>query len=101
MNQYKDSEEYRQLEVLSALLESKNDEVVKSIVQRINLSRTPLSNDGAHVVSSIMSRCGKMDVVALQNVSDELIRIMCENLKGKPTHVSLFHDQYSVIFSDG
>ena len=101
MNQYKDSEEYRQLELLTALLESKNDEVIKSIVQQINLSHTSFSNDGAHVVSLIISKCEEMDVVALQNVSDELIRIMCENLKGKPTRVSLLHDQYSVLFSDG
>ena len=79
-----------QFELLAALLESNSDELIKKVVQRIDLSIITLSTNAAHVVSSIMSRCDGLELFRLRNfhINDEFLEVISETLKGKQIHVS-------------
>ena len=61
-----------------------------------NWKSSPLSADGAHVLSSLMASCGNLDHVDLDGneINDELLKIMAENMKDHKVHVS-FCDLFS------
>ena len=89
-DQFEISEEYQQLELLAALYESSDGDLIKSAVRQINLKETPLGSHAAHIVSSIMSNCDELDLLNLSEcgIDDELLGVMSENLKGKRILVS-------------
>ena len=80
----------QELELFAAILESDSDELIKRVVQRINLIIGTFGTNVAHVVSSIMSRCNGLCcfVLLADYINDESLEIMSQNLKGKQIHVS-------------
>ena len=91
-SQLKRANAYQQLEVYSAVYETSNVELIRSVVRQVWLQCVLLGPDGAHTLGSIISRCENLDCIHLYRcgISDRLLGIMAETMRGKTVRVG-FH----------